>query len=132
MPTNETVFNNYGTWRIEGQVDLSSAGAVSATRGDGCSTAKTGTGTYTVTVKGGHGLKLVEVLNASTDIMDAALGTVKDSYCNSVSQSTDGLDTVSFLFTTTDAAGAAADEATNALTINFRLVIRCLKMTSTL
>lgn len=132
MPTGEAVFQNYATWRIEGSFDLDSSGEVTATRGDGITMGHSGTGLYEATVKGSQGMKVVEVLHAVAGLMDAAVGTVKDVGIKSVAQATDGTDDVTITVRTVDAAGADVEEAANACTVSFAVVIRCRKMTSTL
>jgi hypothetical protein len=77
-------------------------------------------------------MKLVELLHAGASLMDAAIGTVKDVGVKSVTQATDGTDAVVVTLRTVDAAGADAEEATNALTVSFHAVIRTHKMTNPL
>jgi hypothetical protein len=132
MPTTTATFQNYATWRIEGSIDLDSSGEITATRGDGMTAGHSTTGLYEITVKGAQGMKLVELLHAGASLMDAAIGTVKDVGVKSVTQATDGTDAVVVTLRTVDAAGADAEEATNALTVSFHAVIRTHKMTNPL
>ena len=134
MPTQEAVFQNYARWEIEGQVDLSAAGAVLAIRGDGMTVVKNGTGLYDVTVKGSQGMKLVEILFSDASVQDSALGTVKDAAIKSITQSTTGttVDDITLTFRTVTAAFADVDEATNALTVSFQAVLRTRKMSNPL
>lgn len=130
MPTGEMITNNYGTLRVEGMVNLSSAGAVSSYRGDEVSVAKTGTGLYTVTYKNSSEFILHEVLNCGADLVDATIGTVKDVGIEvEPAQLTDGTGDMTMVFHTVDAAGADVDEATTALVVAFNFVVRTIRMT---
>lgn len=126
MPTQETVFNNYARFEVEGQVDLSAAGAVSAYRGDGITVEKNGTGLYEVTVANPAELKLVKKLKTEAHLEDAAVGTVKDVGVKSLTQQSDG--TFLLIVRTVDAAGADVDEAASALTVSFGFVIQTQNM----
>ena len=65
---------NEGKCNIEAECDLSSAGAVGATRGSLCTFTKTGVGTYTLRVAQRAGLKLYEVLQRSSDLSGTPAG----------------------------------------------------------
>lgn len=108
-------------------MDLSSAGAVSAYRGDGVTVAKNGTGLYEVTVKNTQGHVLNEVLNSHCTVRDAAVGTVKDCGVKSVTQVAATGDFL-IIVRTVDAAGADVDEATTSLTLDISAVIRTRRM----
>jgi hypothetical protein len=127
MPTTVSEWNNYARLELEASVDLSAAGAVSATRGDGVSVEKNGVGLYEITVANPQGHILNEVLGSSCTVRDAAVGTVKDCGIKSVTQVAA---TGAFLIIarTVDAAGADVNEATNALTLDVRAVIRTRSM----
>jgi hypothetical protein len=130
MATMAMTTNNYGTMRVEGMVNLSAAGAVSSSRGDGISVAKTGTGLYTVTFKNHDEYILHEVLGVGAHLVDATIGTVKDVGIESEpTQLTDGTGDITFVFHTVDAAGADVDEATSALVVAFYFVMRTIRMT---
>lgn len=126
-----TRFTNAHRLVCEGQVDLSAAGAVTAYRGDGITVAKNGTGLYDITVDNPGEFMLVKVLDSGSDLVDAAIGTVKDVGVKSMTQSST---TGKFLMTirTVDAAGADVDEATNACTVSFRFVVQTARMTDPL
>jgi hypothetical protein len=127
-----TIFGNSARFAMEGQIDLSSAGAVSAYRGDGVVVTKNGTGLYDIVVDNPGELKLVKVLSTGADLQDATIGTCKDAGVeNTVTQSAT---TGKFLMTvhTVDAAGADVDEATSALTVSWNFVIQTQRMTNPL
>lgn len=130
MATGQMTTNNYGTFRVEGMVNLSSAGAVSSSRGDNITVAKTGTGLYKVTFKNPDEFILHEVLGCGAHLVDATIGTVKDVGIESEpTQLTDGTGDIEMVFHTVDAAGADVDEATSALVVSFYFVIRTIRMT---
>lgn len=126
MPTSTSTFNTYGRLHLEGSVDLSAAGAVSATRGDGFSVAKTGTGAYAATWKNNEAFVMNEVIGSMATLRDTAVGTVKDVGVISVTQSANG--DIVIAFRTVAADGSNADEATNALTVDFSAVLRTRDM----
>ena len=128
MTTEVSVFNNYARFQVEGQVDLSSTGAVTAYRGDNITVAKTATGQYTVTVKNPSQLKSYETLNTGANLQDTAIGTVKDVGVVSLSFSS-STGNWTFIVRTVDAAGADVDEASSALTVSFNFVVRTNRMT---
>lgn len=126
-----TMFRNAQRLEMEGQFDLSAAGAVTAYRGDGVTVVKNGTGLYDITVTNPAGLKLYKELYSGAELKDAAVGTVKDVGVKSLSQSsTDG----SFTMTvrTVNASGADVDEATDALTVSFAFVVQTAAMNQTI
>jgi hypothetical protein len=131
VPTMETVFSNYARFECEGQFDLSSAGAVSAYRGDGVTVVKNGTGLYDITVKNPSKLKLYKKLFTASALQDASIGTVKDTGVKSLSQSATD-DSFAMTVRTVDAAGADVDEATDACTVSFKFVIQTQNMSNPL
>lgn len=130
MPTMEAVFNNYARLVIEGQVDLSSAGAVSETRGDGLTCTKTDTGEYTMVYKAGGGLKLVTELKAQATMKDKNGAATARVDVTSVSQDSN-TDSISIVFETNDGS-AAADEDTAAFTVNVEVVVQTVNMSNPL
>lgn len=126
-----TVFGNSHRFEMEGQCDISAAAAVTATRGQGASGARSAAGVYAVTIKNPGELKLVEVLHAEASLMDATVGTVKDVGVVSLAQDSESGD-ITMTFRTVDAAGANVDEATSALTVSWSFVIRTARMTNPL
>lgn len=135
MPTGEAVFVNYAEFHIKSQVDLSSAGAVGATRGDGATWAKTGTGTYTCTIKAGGGLRLVEQLKARAFFSGSAPGLALFCRVSSITQTADTDDLVitvktqALQVTAVNTDATLIDRDTNAATtLNVDVVIRTAKM----
>jgi hypothetical protein len=126
-----SVFGNSYRFEMEGQCDISAAAAVTATRGQGASGARSAAGVYAVTIKNPGELKLVEVLDAGASLMDAAVGTVKDVGVVSLAQSATTGD-FTLTFRTVDAAGANVDEAASTLTVGWRFVIRTNRVTNPL
>jgi hypothetical protein len=126
MPTSTSMYNTYGRLELEGSVDLSAAGAVTAARGDGVAVVKNGTGLYEATFSNPFGAVLNEVIGSGATMRDTAVGTVKDTGVVSVTQLADG--NIKIIFRTVDAAGADVNEATNVLTVDFYAVIRIRKM----
>lgn len=127
-----TIYGNSARFEMEGQVDLSAAGAVLAYRGDGVTVAKNGTGLYDITVTNPSELSLVEVLHCDVALVDTAVGTVKDVGIKTTVAKNATTGSFTMTFRTVDAAGADVDEATNALTVSFSFVIRTSVMTNPL
>lgn len=131
--TNKTsMYGNSARFEMEGQVDLSAAGAVSATRGDGVTVTKNGTGLYDVVVSNPSSLELVTVLACGADLTDATIGTVKDVGIETTVSKNATTGAFNFTFHTVDAAGADVDEATSTLTVGFRFVIQTARMSNPL
>ena len=126
-----TMFRNGHRLQVEGQIDLSAAGAVTAYRGDGVTVVKNGVGLYDITVQNPAGLKLYKKLFTNASLEDAAVGTVKDVGVKSLTQSST---TGAFLMTvrTVDAAGADVDEAASTLTVSFSFVVQTANMSNPL
>lgn len=131
--TNTTsLFGNSARFTMEGQFDLSAAGAVSATRGDGVAVTKNGTGLYDIVIDNPSDLSLVKVLFTGADLQDAAIGTVKDAGVETtvVKNSTTGK--FNMTVHTVDGLGADVDEATSTLTVSWSFVIQTSRMTNPL
>jgi hypothetical protein len=127
-----TVYGNSARFEMEGQMDLSAAGAVSAYRGDGVTVAKNGTGLYDITVTNPAELSLVEVLHCSASLVDTAIGTVKDVGVKTAPAKDSTTGSFTMTVRTVDAAGADVDEASDALTVSFSFVVRTARMTNPL
>lgn len=130
MPTNESLNSNYASYRMEAQVDLSSAAAVSATRGDGMTCTKTGTGAYSLVLKAGGGMKLVKELQAKAQIKDPRASSTKAASVASVTQDSETDDITIEFVTSATLGGAAADETTAAVTVNIECTIQTVRMTN--
>jgi hypothetical protein len=131
--TNKTsMYGNSARFEMEGQVDLSAAGAVSASRGDGVTVVKNGTGLYDITVTNPSHLELVKVMACGADLVDAAIGTVKDVGVKTTVAKNATSGSFTMTIRTVDAAGADVDEAANALTVGFRFVIQTARMSNPL
>jgi hypothetical protein len=127
-----SMFGNSARFCMEGQVDLSAAGAVTAYRGDGVTVAKNGTGLYDVTIDNPAELRLVKVLDCGSDLVDTAVGTVKDVGIKSTPSQSSTTGKFAMTLRTVDAAGADVDEAASTLTVSFRFVIQTARMTNPL
>lgn len=127
-----TIYGNSARFEMEGQVDLSAAGAVSDYRGDGVTVAKNGTGLYDITVDNPAELELVEVLDCGASLVDTAVGTVKDVGVKTAPAKNSTSGSFTMTIRTVDALGADVDEAASALTVSFRFVIRTARMTNPL
>lgn len=139
MPTGEAVFQNYAEFSIKSQVDLSAAAAVGATRGDGATWAKTGTGTYTCTIKSGGGMRLVEQLGALAFFSGSAPGLAQFCRVSSITQTADSdnivitVKTQALQVTAVNTDATLIDRDTNAATtLNVDVTIRTAKMTNPL
>src|SRR5512139_1017637 len=131
--TNKTtMYGNSARFEMEGQVDLSAAGAVSAYRGDGVTVAKNGTGLYDITVSNPSQLELVKVLHCDASLVDTAVGTVKDVGVKTTVAKNSTTGSFTMTVRTVDATGADVDEATNGLTVSFSFVIQTARMTNPL
>lgn len=133
MPTQESVYSNFASFTIEGQVDLTAAGEISAVRGDGLSCTYSGSGgSYPLVYKGGGGMKLVQVLSSAAWPSDTQDSATTAGSIESVAQDADsGNITVTFV-TQNAAGGAATEEATAVVTMNVRVVIQTARMSNPL
>lgn len=122
--------NNYATCRVSGTVTLSAAGAVSSYKGDGITVVKNGTGLYDITWANPSELVLHENLEAGADLIDTAVGTVKDVGVKAQWTQSSSTGDLTMTVRTVDAAGADVDEATNGLTVSFYGVFRYARMTN--
>lgn len=126
--TPNAVFQNEGSWRIEGQIDLSAAAAVTAGRGTDMTFTKTATGTYTAVIKGSKGMKLVEVLDSAVNFSGTVPATAVGCRVSGVAQSS-STDDITITIKTMDGVTTGADtDTTAATTLSFRVVIRTVKM----
>jgi hypothetical protein len=124
------VVNNVYTHVVEGEFDLSAAGAVTAVRGNSLSVTKTGVGTYVIRLlsRSQGSPALFELVNRRVDLCNGtpagALGV------RAMAAATDPTDSFhkDLLFTVLTTAGAgasgAAADTTAAITVSFRYVIR--------
>lgn len=128
--TNVQINENEGEWHIRGEIDLTSAAAVSTIRGSNQVAAKTATGTYTVTVKGTQALKLVETLDErvvfARTVPATALGCRISSVANGTGVNSD--DIVITIKTMALPTSGADTDTTAATTLSFQVVIRTIKM----
>lgn len=127
-----TVYGNSARYEMEGQVDLSAAGAVSAYRGDGVTVVKNGTGLYDITFLNPAQMQLVKVLHCTASLVDTAIGTVKDVGVKTPPALSATTGNFTMTVRTVNAAGADVDEATDALTVSFGFVIQTARMTNPL
>lgn len=127
--TTQSVFQNEGRWHIEAQCDLGSDASAGAVRGTNCTFTKTGTGAYTLKVKGTTALKVYEVLHGQAALVGASPATAFNARVTGVTQATDGTDDVSItLVTLTNAATPAAADTTAAITLSVNVVLRVIRM----
>jgi hypothetical protein len=132
MSNNTTIYGNYARFQMEGQFELSAAGAVGTVRGDGVSVTKNGTGLYDIVIKNPAQLRLVTVLSCGADLQDAAIGTVKDVGVETTVTQDSTTGDFEMTVHTVDGAGADVDEATSALTVSFNFVLQHARMTNPL
>lgn len=130
--TNMQMIQNEYEWHVRGQIDLSAAAAVTANRGTNQVAAKTAAGTYTVTIKGNHGLKLVELLDARANFCLGAAAGALGVRVQSVTQTSGTDDIVITLKTTAQATSGADTDVSGAVTVSFQVVMRVGKMTNPL
>lgn len=124
------VINNAFTWSIQGEVDLSSAAAVVANRGDNMVVTKTGTGTYTIVVKNSGALQLVEIIRRSANYCITVPATATGCNISTVTQSTTTGDITINLNTTASPTFGALTDGTAATTIAFEVIIRIGRLVS--
>jgi hypothetical protein len=125
MPSPKEITQNYGTWKVQGEFDLTTAGAILASRGDGLVFTKTGTGTYTVRVINEI---FVEVLHRNVEVnrATATAGIVNISSID-VDGAGDGTGAVITIQTLDDnATPTATDQATG--TVSFSVTFRKWKI----
>jgi hypothetical protein len=131
--TNKTsMYGNSARFEMEGQFDLSAAGAVTAYRGDGVTVTKNGTGLYDIVVSNPSNLEVVKVLACGADLVDATIGTVKDVGVETTVSKNSTTGAFNMTVHTVDAAGADVDEATSTLTVGFRFVVQTARMSNPL
>lgn len=126
--SNITAINhNAHKYEIEMEVDLSAAGAVLATRGDGVSCVKSSTATYTFTISGNslNARKLYKVLKRHTDI-NGTPATITRAIITSVSQAND-TDTLTVVVKTTNATFVET-ATTGACTLTVELAFQTQRM----
>lgn len=124
------VLNNAFTWTIQGEMDLSAAGAVLAVRGDNFTATKTGTGLYTVVVKNSGALQLVELLGREANFAQTLPATALGVTLLTVTQSTTTGDITLTITTTALPTSGAATDGTAATTVVFGCVIRIGRLVS--
>lgn len=127
---NVAIFQNEFEWHVRGSIDLSAAAAVTAIRGTNMTATKTGTGAYSVVIKGNSALKLYEVISSHAEYSGAnAPATALGVRVVSVTQAaTDDITIV--LNTTALPTSGAATDGTAAVTVNFEVIIRFGRNTS--
>lgn len=126
--TNVQMIQNEFEWVIRGEIDLAVA-AVTANRGSNQVAARTGVGTYTVTIKGNHGLKLVEILERQVSWQGAVPTTALGCRISSVVQ-TAGTDDIVITIKTmaNPTSGADTDNTVTSPTLSYKVVLRVGKM----
>lgn len=130
MSTLSTAFQNECEWVIRGEFDLSSAAAVTATRGTNMTTTKTGTGTYTVVLKDTQVLQLVELLHRDANFSGTVPATATGVMITTVTQSASTGDITITVVTTASPTTGAATDTTAATTVDFEVVIRTCRLVS--
>lgn len=140
MFTHETVFANDGRMHFDGAFNLSAGAAVlnitpvtgvtKTCTGQNIVVAKTGTGTYTATIKTSQAAQgpvfgVVEVLDAKASLIATTLATVLSARVASVTTTTAGDIVITII--TAQTTGAAAD-TTAAITVSFDVVICIARM----
>ena len=129
MSVATAVYNNEGSWVIQGELDVTAGAAVSAIRGSNLSAVKGTAGQYLITLKNSGALQLVELLNREANFAGAtrpatALGVCLDTV---VQNATTG-DILITVTTLASATSGAATDGTAAVTISFGVVIRYIKL----
>lgn len=130
--TLATVFNNEFEWVLRGEVDLNASAAVTAVRGTNFTVVKTGTGTYTVTLKNTSALQIVEILHRDANFSGSSLpATATGVTLTTVTQNLPNTsDVVITLVTTANPTTGAATDTTAACTIDFEAVLRIGRLVS--
>ena len=128
--TNVQIIQNEGEWTVKGQLDLDTDASILATRGTNMTATKTATGEYSVVIKGTANLKLVEMLQERSNFSGAEPAGAIGNRVESVTQASDGTDDITIVLKTTLLAGGvgADTDTTAAVTLNFEVVIRVVKM----
>lgn len=130
MPSIVNTNQNYAEWQIRGEIDLSTAAAVTTNRGDGQTATKTATGTYQVRIKGAQGLRASQVLGRQASVQPilaaTALGTALFARVSNVAHDTgnNSDDVLITIITSATQGGAAADNTTTAETVAFEVIVR--------
>lgn len=123
------IVHNACEYAVRGEVDLSAAAAVTATRGDDMTLVKTGVGTYTATIKGNKGIMLIETLKRYANFTGGTMpATALGCKVTTVTQTAGTNDIVINITTMASATSGAATDGTAAVTIAFEVVIRHCKM----
>lgn len=131
--TNKTsLFGNSARFQMEGTITLSAAGAVTATTGDGATAVKNGTGLYDITVSNPSQLEVVKVLGGSCNLVDTAIGTVKDTGVKTAPAKNTTTGALTMTVRTVDAAGADVDEAASGLTLSWAFCVQTARMSNPL
>jgi hypothetical protein len=119
---------NEHKWEIEMEADISAAAAVTATRGTNVTCVKSGTATYTFTIKGTTALKMYAVMYRSATLhgTPAAAFTAR---VTSITQATDGSDDITVVAITTNSAGTET-ATTGACTLSVKVDLQTARMGS--
>jgi hypothetical protein len=128
MPNITASNQNEAKWEIEAEIDLASNAAVSAVRGTNITATKTGTGAYSMVIKGTAARKMVEILHRDATLQGAPTGAF-NARVTGISQATDGSDDITVtLLTLSNAATPAAADVTAACVLSVSLTFRAAKM----
>lgn len=123
---HRTLNPNEAIFKME--ADLSSAAAVSATRGQGVTCVKSGTATYTFTIKGNnHGQKMYAVLGRDAKV-NGTPATITTAIVTSVSQN-NTTDDITVVVKTT-IADFTETATTGACVLSVELAIQTARMTN--
>lgn len=123
-----TRYQNEHRWEIEGQIDLSAAAAVSASRITGATVSKTAVGTYTVVLSGSKALKLVEILDQRVNFANGVPAGATGCRISSIAQDSN-TDAVTITIKTMASPTTGADtDTTAATTLSFKVTLRVGKM----
>jgi hypothetical protein len=135
MPTLASTANTECEYTIDGEFDLSSSAAVTATRGTGLTVTKTGTGTYTVVLANRWGIQLVEIINrwagfsATSPATATGVGITTVTQASATVAGNAGDITITVVTTANPNTGAATD-TTAATTVDFQVVFRTCRLVS--
>lgn len=127
MPNANGISQNEGVWYIEAEADLSAGAAVTATRGTNIVCVKTGTGTYTFTVKGTSALKVYEVLNRFADLGGAPAGAFWGKVTG-ITQTAGTDDVVISVSTLNNAGTPVAADVSAVCVLSIGVAIRVVRM----
>ncbi len=131
MATNVQPNNNYGEFKITGEVDLASGTTgVTAVRGDNMTASRTGVGTIVVVLNGSSAIKFIETLNRQVQFSGStAPTTALGCRVHSVVQDANTQAISITLKTTATAGGSGADtDGGSAVTLSFDISLRIMKM----